>query len=355
MRRPVAAALGCLVPLCFSVGAVRACTCLTFETPGGPIFGANLDLSIPGDGLVFINRRGVAKEGLQAGTSGERARWVSKYGSVTFSVAGREFAIGGMNEAGLVVGSMELRASKLPEPDGRPPLAVGRWIQYVLDNCSSVEEVLGLDTGIRIQDTAPPSHYLVADAGGGCAAIEWIKGKFVAYTGDALPVRVMTNMRYTRALAALRRGGPRWWWSNPEHSAERFADAQSRCEAYDPGYDTDAVRYTFGTLTGTVSAPHTKWNIVYDLAKREVWYRTVVSPAIRHVALDDFDLSCEAPLLMLNVNAMLEGDVAASFEPYDRDVNLAVFRTFCDRYELDVSSEVAEAIVEHFDRYDCAR
>jgi penicillin V acylase-like amidase (Ntn superfamily) len=54
------------------------------------------------------------KEGFQAGAI---ARWVCRYGSVTFNLAGREFAFRGMNEAGLVIGSMEIRAGEFPEPD----------------------------------------------------------------------------------------------------------------------------------------------------------------------------------------------------------------------------------------------
>lgn len=354
MRRSIAAVLGCLLMIVSCAGATRACTCFSLDTPDGPIFGCNLDLFIPGDGLVFINQRGVAKEGLQASTTGSKAKWVSKYGSVTFNLAGREFAVGGINEAGLVVGSMEVRASRMPKPDERNPLTIGTWAQYVLDNCSSVEEVIALDARVRIEDETPPVHFLVADASGHCASIEWMKGKLVSHTGDELPVKAMTNMPYDLALAAYRRGGPHWWWSNPGQSAERFAAAHERCEAYDPSYDTNAVRYAFGTLTQAVAAPHTKWNLVYDVAKREVWYRSAVNPKIKHLSLADFDLSCETPLLMLDVNAPLEGDVAAAFKPYDHNANLALFRTLCARFKLDVPPEEAAGIMRQFEAYECA-
>ena len=38
---------------------------------------------------------------------GTPASWVSKYGSVTFNQYGRELPTGGMNEAGLVVETIE--------------------------------------------------------------------------------------------------------------------------------------------------------------------------------------------------------------------------------------------------------
>ncbi|MBW2618151.1 MAG: hypothetical protein JRC92_04690 [Deltaproteobacteria bacterium] len=127
-----------------------------------------------------------------------------------------------------------------------------------------------MDSLVRVQDETTPSHYLVADADGNCAAIEYLDGRFVCHTGESLPVKAMSNMRYDRALAAFERGGPRWWWSNPGQSAERFAAAHARNESYDASRDTNAVSYAFGTLTHVVAATHTKWNIVYDIAKREV-------------------------------------------------------------------------------------
>lgn len=355
MRPFTVATLFCLLVICSVACNVRACTCFCFDTPGGPIFGSNLDLFIPGDGLVFINQRGIAKEGLQASTTGEVAKWVSRYGSVTFNLAGREFAFGGMNEAGLVVGSMELRASEYPEADERTPLTIGTWTQYVLDTCGSVEEAIRVDSLVRIEDSAPPSHFLVVDAEGNCAAIEWLDGRFVCHTGESLPVKAMTNMPYARALAALERGGARWWWSNPGQSAERFAGAAARNESYDASRDTSAVSYAFETLVNVVGVPHTKWSIVYDIARREVWFGSAVSPAAKHLSLRAFDLSCEAPLKMLDVNAVLEGNVEQNFTPYDHDVNLAVFRTLCDRYGIEVSAEGALEIMRILESFVCAR
>ena len=127
--RPLATALLCtLLLICPQDGLVGACTSFCMDTPDGPIFGANLDLFIPGDGLVFVNRRGVEKESVRSGTTGETAEWVSEYGSVTFSLAGREFAWSGMNEAGLMISTMALYESVNPPPDARPPLGSSFWM-----------------------------------------------------------------------------------------------------------------------------------------------------------------------------------------------------------------------------------
>jgi choloylglycine hydrolase len=324
------------------------------DTPDGPIFGCNLDLFIPGDGLVFVNPRGVEKESVRSGTTGRTEKWVSEFGSVTFSLCGREFVWGGMNEAGLVMSTMQLAAGEYPERDERAGVLDGNWGQYVLDTCSTVEEVIRTNDRIRVQDVGPPSHYLVSDADGNCVAVEYIDGEFVSYSGAALPVKAMSNMRYARALEAYQRGGPRWWWSNPGRSAQRFAMCQTRADAFDPDGDTPAVNYALGTLVYYVAAPQTRWNIVFDIAGRQLWYRSDQSPSYKHIALAAFDFSCDAPRLMLDVNASLEGDVEEHFRAYDPAVNLDLFRTFCERYGIKVSEEGARELTGVFDAFECA-
>jgi len=354
MRSFKIASLGFLLFLFFFDSKVQACTSFCMDTPQGPIFASNLDLFIPGDGLVFINQRGVVKEGPDVSTDGARAKWISKYGSVTFNLAGREFAFSGMNEAGLVIGTMELMASKFPEPDIRPPLSIGTWAQYILDTCSSIKEVIKVDAIVRIQDQASPVHFLISDAFGNSVAVEWFDGKFVYHLGDNLPVKAMSNMPYSRALKAYESGGARWWWSNPGRSAERFAGAAWRCENYDVDRDTSAVNYAFETLTHIVAASHTKWSIVYDINKREVWYGSAASLTLKNLSLNNFDLSCDAPLLMIDINAQVEGNLEQVFKPYDKNINLIIFRNFCESYGIKVTHKASSDLMKFYDNFICA-
>jgi penicillin V acylase-like amidase (Ntn superfamily) len=354
MRALAIAVLCCTLLAWPQANPAAACTSFVMDTPEGPVFGTNLDLFIPGDGLILVNRSGVDKEGYETSTTGERARWTSRYGSVTFNIAGREFVWGGMNEAGLVMSSMELRVGKYPDPDERPPLFDGNWGQYILDNCGTVEEVLQRSASIRVHDQGYTSQYLVADADGNAAVIEYLDGELVLFAGEELPVMALSNMRYERALYAYEHGGTRWWWSNPGQSAERFATCQARAEGFNASRDTSAVSYAFGTLIYGVAAPHTRWNIVFDIPNREVWYRTAQSPALKHISFEAFDFSCDAPKLMLDVNTPLEGDVDGHFEQYDPKVNLNVFRTFCGRFGIEVSEQDSASLTGFYDSFECA-
>jgi choloylglycine hydrolase len=332
-------------------GASDACTTFLLDTPEGPVYGANLDLFIPGDGLVFINRRGIAKEGFQKNINSETAQWVSRYGSITFNLAGREFAFGGMNEAGLVVGSMELLDSKFPEPDERMPLTMGMWAQYVLDTCSTLDEVIACDKKVRIEDSAPPVHFLISDSEGNCVTIEFFDGNLHYRRGDNLPVKALTNSTYDESLAKYNAGGPRWWQRDRGATFKRFCRAAERNRDFDPDGELNCIEYAFETLTRDVAAGHTKWSIVYHIPRREVWFRSVRSPEVKYVSLNDFDLSPDAPCLMMDVNLPAAWHVKDSFIPYDHDQNLQLLRTLCARYELNVSDAQSEEIVRHVEEF----
>lgn len=192
--------------LCGWLGAGSALACTTFVLEGGGriYFGRSMDW-FSEDALVIINPRDVRKTAFV--TPGNTpAQWTSRYGSVTFNVVGLEVPAGGMNEAGLVVENMWLKQMRYPEADSRPALSSLEWIQYQLDNCGTVAEVLTVAEQVRIDPSAlPPTvHYLVCDASGDCATIEFLGGKMVCHHGDKLPWRALANDPYDDSAAFLK-------------------------------------------------------------------------------------------------------------------------------------------------------
>src|SRR4051812_40275203 len=120
------------------VNRALACTTFCLKNEGEVLSGGNYDWTI-GDGLVFVNKRGVAKRATVE-ESGNPARWVSQYASVTFNQYGRENPTGGMNEAGLVVEVMWLAETEYPKEGPRPTVGSQEWVQYELDTSATVEE-----------------------------------------------------------------------------------------------------------------------------------------------------------------------------------------------------------------------
>lgn len=88
---------------------------------------------------------------------------------------------GGSNEVGLVVEQMMLLESKYPEPDERPAINMLQWIQYQLDNCRTVEEVIATDKCLRqaVQHGKQRIHYLICDASGDTAAMRRERGMWL--------------------------------------------------------------------------------------------------------------------------------------------------------------------------------
>ncbi len=351
MRRIVSAALLLLFAVsCLGAPAV-ACTSFCLDTKDGPVFGTNLDFFSTGDGLVLVNKRGVSKQGYMVGPAGEVARWTSKYGSLAFSLVGREFAWGGLNEAGLVVTTMAMQQSKLPDPDGRPPVDSGIWVQYQLDNCATVREVILTDSLVRLADDRFPCHFLVCDASGDCATIEFLDGRLVCHTGDDLPVKVLTNSPYAETFSHLERDTlPD---VDPGETVRRFVAAAKDLERYAESDSGSAVDYAMRTLTETVVAGHTRWSIVFDIPNREISFRTAASPSRKHVSMKGFDFSCETPVLMLDVNSPAEGNVHELFEEYDRRVNVRIFLDFCNDWDMEITEEEANEFMDFLEGFPC--
>jgi penicillin V acylase-like amidase (Ntn superfamily) len=184
--------------------ASQLCTSFCLDNGDHCVFGTNMDHGTIKIGQVFVNKRHVMKTGWQSSTSSEYARWISKYGSVTFNLVGYQLAWGGMNEAGLMISTVSLLETEESAPDERPPLVSSFWVQYQLDNYSTVEEVIASDALVR--STERSDHYLVCDRKGDCAVIEYLGGEMVAYTGLSLPVQALTNSTYQDSLTALENG-----------------------------------------------------------------------------------------------------------------------------------------------------
>src|SRR5688572_19171829 len=165
----------------------KPCTTFCIKTGGQLVLGKNFDFHT-GVGHVMINKRNIKKLSYDVPPE-KRLEWVSKYGSVTFNQMGKEFPYGGINERGLVIELMWLADTKYPEIDNRSGLTELQWIQYQLDNASTVAEIIASDAFLRVSKlSTAPVHFIAADAKGNVATIEYIGGKMVYHTGATLPV-----------------------------------------------------------------------------------------------------------------------------------------------------------------------
>lgn len=317
----------------------QACSSFMLKSDGRVVVGRNFDWGTDVSGLLIVNKRGIAKRGLPwgevIGPSNEPMNtpsWVSKYGSVTFTAFAREFPDNGMNEAGLVIEEMTLGRTQYPQSRTKPTLSTQQWMQYQLDNFATVKEVIA-----HVDDIDPRGaglHFLVADATGDCATIEFINGKPVIHTGGRLPVPVLTNEPYAETLASLKQytgfGGRRPIPdSGPGNggSEARFTEAAYLLKNYPRQTWPDPVHLSFAVLQEIGGLDHgTRRQIVHDITNRRIWFETSTTRTRRYVDLNTFDFSPQTPVLVLDLDAKLSGNVSDAFTEYDADEHREIVR-----------------------------
>lgn len=303
----------------FAVHFTYACTTFCFMQDNAWIYGRNYDWHTE-HCLIMINKRGVAKTAL---TQDNPAQWTSKYGSITFNQYGREFPLGGMNEAGLIMEVLWLDQTKYPEPDQRQAASALQWVQYQLDNCSTVEEVVANDGTIRILGRSTPLHFLACDRSGNAAAIEFLDGKMVVHTGSDLPYSALTNSTYassTRLYEDSKYDETKEIFLAADYSLKRFVWAAHGVEEWTPDANESPVDYAFEILD-RVAVPATMFRIVYDPGHSRIYYFNRSNPYIRSFDCSAWDYSCETPVKVLNINAGQTGDVTTMFTDYTYEMN----------------------------------
>jgi len=333
---------------------VQACTTfLMKDAKGNLYYGRNFDFPV-GEGLIQINERNMVKQAMVL-PSDKPFSWVSLYGSITFNQVGREFPYGGMNEAGLVVEQMWLDGTRYPEADERFGLNELQWVQYQLDRAATLQQVIDSDTLLRISDRPfAYLHFLVTDAEGNSAVIEFLDGRMVVHRGEVLPVAVLTNSTYETSLRYrddLKKGEVGHYDDMEHNSSGRFAKAADRVEGYDG--QVDPVAYAFATLDSVAQGEHTRWSIVYDINRRVISYKTGTNPLVQSIAMDDFNFSCGDRHLSRSIEATASG--VEGFQSLTPEINVRCFKIMKEKLPFlkDLAQEEMEAIASWFRSGQC--
>lgn len=265
--------------------------------------------------------RGMARDGAAGPDS---PKWVSKYGSViasAYNIASAD----GMNEKGLVANMLYLSESDYGKPGDHPPMSIGLWAQYVLDNYASVAEAVD---GLKAQPfriiapklpngSAASLHLSISDSSGDSAIFEYIDGKLVIHHGKQFTV--MTNSpTYDQQLALdsyWEKIGGLKFLPGTNSAPDRFARASFLLGAIpvktDKNFISAVPEGTFAnqavaevmSLMRSVSVPlgittpgepniaSTLWRTVSDQKNKIYFYDSATTPNAFWVKLEDLDLS----------------------------------------------------------------
>ncbi len=333
---------------------VEHCTAIVLDNDGHGVFGANFDHTWTDEGLVFVNRRGVVKFSVSGGDIHNRIHWTSRYASVSFNLVGYEYTWGGMNEAGLSISTMSLAETRQPAPDHRPALDNGEWVQYLLDTCATVEEVIATDANVRILTV---DHYLVGDGSGNAATIEFLNGRMVVHTASDLPVAALTNNTYDDLYSVwewLRHHGN---YGGQSSSFHRFCLAADRVDGFQPVSDAEAVVTAFDVLDEVrgerFSASPTNWSLVFDTKNLRAYFTTRRNRHLRWVDLRNLDLRCGGPVKMMDVNDGGPGDVVDDLIDFDRQLNRFHLERFLNIWGINLSSQDITWILDQLESFRC--
>ena len=313
--------------LILQLNAVNSEACSTFKLQydGQLVYCHNLneaDIGVPG--LIFINKRGVYKNGRtwsELATSDRinpsSHKWISRYGSVTFNCFGRDFPDGGMNEAGLYIWEMN-DDPVYPKNENLPKLNQSNWMQYILDNFSTTDEAIQCAYDIEIEGWG--WQFFIGDASGKTAAVNFMDGKVVVHAGDDMPIPGLFNTPYERELEFLKyyEGfGGLYPIDLNDPEVTRFAKTARMLRDYKSS--GDIVSDGFYMLDKIKVYDEPEWSVTMDVVNRTVYFKTRLNPKVKSFSMAKLDFSNQSPVLIQDMDIAEGGDVLSGFSAYSND------------------------------------
>lgn len=249
-----------------------ACTSFCLKTGSGIYLGKNLDWEIE-NGYVFFNERGLNKTILTTDfITKARFSWQSKYRSITFNQFGKEFPLGGMNEHGLVIEELNMSPVMLIRDSTKQLINEFQLVQFLLDNCKSVDETIQQLKNFQCKPLFQTLHYIIADKTGNVIVAEFNGVDFDISFSEKTGLPVLSNNNYNESLKYLTNFqgfGGSLPIKNRKGSNERFVSVANLLNQYK---NQHPIAYSYQILD-TVKQEDTKWSLVYDIKNLSVSFK----------------------------------------------------------------------------------
>jgi choloylglycine hydrolase len=327
-----------------------ACTTFLAEHGGQFVYGKNYDW-YESAGFVVVNPRDLAKTAFTLQSGDTPATWVARYGSVTFNQYGVELPNGGVNEKGLVIETMILDQTQYPPKDARPVLNELQWIQHALDRFATVEELLEAAPSVRISEAHAKLHYLVCDATGTCAVVEYLNGELAITRGDALIRKTLANDTYQESLAYLSQfegPGAVDFANTSVESLDRFVRVALGVKTVSETLVPDSG---FAMLDG-VRQSSTVWSTVYALGEGVIYFQTKANAKVKTVPFRNLDYS-GCTRRMVDIHSDFSGDVTARLVAYSSQANLRLLQKTLDSMSAYFPAGTTERLAAYPSTFHC--
>lgn len=324
------------------------------------MMGKNQDVPYEG-AYLFTNNRQVVKKAMVMPPA-KPMEWISRFGSVTVSQVGKEYPNGGMNEAGLVVEQTTLWSTAYPEVGAFPAIGELPLIQLLLDTCGSVQEAVEMAVRVRIAEPMSRLHYMIGDALGDCAVLEYLDGELKVYDKESLPKAILANTPYREAIADLEDTQNEWqriYDDYARNSMERFTLAAEAATLPVPSGRESRAAFMLDALAAA-RREDTAYSLIYDIADRRLYFKTERYPALKMIDMAHMDFSPGAISLALNLQQPEGGDATGSLTTYDLSLNFYVVQSFfrdpvlTEAFGWDLSDEILEYLSAIPESYESA-
>jgi penicillin V acylase-like amidase (Ntn superfamily) len=260
-----------------------ACSSFSARVDGDRLMAKGFDWHF-GNGHLMIRPKGLKKKALLSDLN-----WKSKYNSITFNLFGPDMPIGGMNEKGVAIEALLLPQSKYPSL-GEKNVNEGTWIQYQLDQYSSVDEIIKNINKLNIQKVYRGAHFYICDPSE-CAVIEFLDHKALFYRGSDFPVEALTNAPYDKLVKNIAGDYPQY----------DIAGSQKRFNLIRENLDQVKGPEDLYQVLNLVKLGHmTQWQIGYNLTQRQIHLKTKLRNLTR-IKFSNLNFSCKKDILGLNL------------------------------------------------------
>jgi hypothetical protein len=298
----------------------HACTAFEFGGYENGGIAHNLDWysQMGSAAAFFVNARGTEKQGEIFGALDEVAHWTSKYGSLTYSITGREFPSGGRNEAGLSIQAL-MFTGRYPtkEESSAPALGATQWVQYQLDNSATLAEAVANAAKIRPVSQAV-THYFVCDKSHSCGVFQFVNGELKIYRERGLLTPTLTNSSYPESLQ---------YWKDcldgrcppVTNSLVRFAKAASSRGTFRSG--VNPVEFASSQLEGVVQTGAIETRYSFVDFKDEIFFTPAKNwQGWQSIDLAKLDFSCANAGAYLEIDPAFKGDQTANLKPFEESI-----------------------------------
>ncbi len=229
------------------------CTCISILDPiNNSLFGRNFDWN-EGAKLILVTQ----PENGYKSISMVDLYTLEKYGGINIDqITPSEYwklafsPFDGMNEYGVAVGCLVSPGMIISDDPAKQDLDSLGFMRLALDYAQDVSEVINLWENFNMDYGAGPDvHFMVADAQGNSAIIEWINGEMEVIT-NTQTWQVVTNFRIYNMTEQDQTNC--WRFSQVNNTLNDVGDSMSSMQLMD-------------MLAEVSQASWTKWSNVYDL------------------------------------------------------------------------------------------